>query len=197
MTRMVRCNRAVAGEECYLLHAIIEGCGGPLAKHVTSLSFGGRITDPSRFRGTTICFAILKLFACRPCARGPRRNPNSCRDDCETTNDGVSTKGRVCDALCHDGNPYGMWGCNASGGDYGAFCRTCFYDVEKALDEDTNDERTIMSELVPLCFGVKRWLGVAAFPVPSTHTGVETHSEHSLTAKVIFLTICGSPPLAT
>lgn len=58
--------------------------------------------------------------------------PSSCLDGCEfTSKDG--TKGRVCDASCEDGTPYGTKGCGAKRGKYGPHCRACYHDVELAL----------------------------------------------------------------
>ncbi|CAM9350086.1 unnamed protein product [Scytosiphon promiscuus] len=72
-------------------------------------------------------------------------NDPKCDDDCEFIN-GSGTKGRVCDATCGDGDPYGTMGCNAHSGSYGAYCRACFYDVDTALEHDTRDDRAIMCE---------------------------------------------------
>ena len=52
--------------------------------------------------------------------------------------------GRVCDASCEDGNPYGMLGCDARDGEFGPYCRACFYDTALALAEDSRDDRAIM-----------------------------------------------------
>lgn len=70
--------------------------------------------------------------------------PSSCHETCGTIFDGTVSEGRVCDHTCEDGNPYGTRGCNASGGVYGAHCRSCFYSAEAALAHDTHTERAIM-----------------------------------------------------
>lgn len=67
----------------------------------------------------------------------------SCHDDCETTYTSGRT-GRVCDATCEDGYPYGSLGCGAKEGAYGFNCRACFNDVDDALSYDTHDHRAIM-----------------------------------------------------
>lgn len=64
-------------------------------------------------------------------------------DSCQyTSKDG--TRGRVCDATCESGEPYGSRGCNAKSGIYGPLCRACFNDVDKAMAKDTSDSRAIM-----------------------------------------------------
>ncbi|CAN0334430.1 unnamed protein product, partial [Ectocarpus sp. 12 AP-2014] len=66
-----------------------------------------------------------------------------CLDGCEyTSKDG--TKGRVCDSNCSKGDAYGTLGCGAKSGKYGADCRACYNDVEKARKQDTPGNRAIM-----------------------------------------------------
>lgn len=71
------------------------------------------------------------------------RTFDSCDDGCEYTN-GSGTMGRACDATCEHGDPFGTLGCNAKDGSYGTLCRTCYYDVDTALAQDTRDNRAIM-----------------------------------------------------
>ncbi|CAM9900724.1 unnamed protein product [Ectocarpus fasciculatus] len=63
-----------------------------------------------------------------------------------TSKDG--TKGRVCDANCSSPNVYGTKGCSAKGGIYGDDCRVCYNDVDKALKQDSPDNRAIMCSTV-------------------------------------------------
>ncbi|CAM9712766.1 unnamed protein product [Ectocarpus sp. 4 AP-2014] len=66
-----------------------------------------------------------------------------CMDGCEyTSKDG--TKGRVCDSNCSRGDTYGTLGCDAKSGKYGADCRACYNDIEKARKQDTPGNRAIM-----------------------------------------------------
>ncbi|CAM9443683.1 unnamed protein product, partial [Ectocarpus sp. 8 AP-2014] len=66
-----------------------------------------------------------------------------CMDGCEyTSKDG--TRGRVCDSNCSGGDAYGTLGCGAKNGKYGADCRACYNDVEKARKQDTPENRAIM-----------------------------------------------------
>ena len=67
----------------------------------------------------------------------------SCSDSCPYENND-RTMGRVCDASCEDGNPYGMLGCDARDGEFGPYCRACFYDTAMALAQDSRDDRAIM-----------------------------------------------------
>lgn len=86
---------------------------------------------------------LLTKLTCRP--RGaslPVPSP-SCMDDCiYTSKDG--TRGRVCDATCDDGVPYGTLGCGAKSGIYGPHCRACYNDEDKARKQDSPDNRAIM-----------------------------------------------------
>lgn len=74
------------------------------------------------------------------CARDDTVNNDSrCLDGCEfTTKDGK--KGRVCDASCEEGDPYGTKGCGAKRGKYGAHCRACYHDVKLALLMAVSDD---------------------------------------------------------
>eukprot|EP00903_Cladosiphon_okamuranus_P009984 g9470.t1 len=54
--------------------------------------------------------------------------------------------GRVCDVSCASGDPYGTLGCGARNGKYGPNCRFCYYDVERALENDTPEHRAIMCD---------------------------------------------------
>ncbi len=69
--------------------------------------------------------------------------PPSCMDECTYTSIN-GTRGRVCDATCEDGVPYGTLGCGAKSGIYGPQCRACFNDEEMARKHDTLDNRAIM-----------------------------------------------------
>lgn len=66
-----------------------------------------------------------------------------CSEHCPyTSRDG--TKGRVCDSSCESGDPYGTKGCNARQGRFGLDCRVCYYDVVRAMKNDSGDDRAIM-----------------------------------------------------
>lgn len=69
---------------------------------------------------------------------------NSCDEEgCPyTSKDG--TRGRVCDETCKDGDPYGTLGCRAKKGKYGNYCRACYNDRDKAIENDTADNRAMM-----------------------------------------------------
>ncbi|CAB1119417.1 unnamed protein product [Ectocarpus sp. CCAP 1310/34] len=74
----------------------------------------------------------------------------SCSSRCAyTSKDG--TKGRVCDSNCSSPNVYGTKGCNAKQGIYGADCRVCYNSVDKALKQDSPDNRAIMYDAVVVC----------------------------------------------
>ena len=64
-------------------------------------------------------------------------------DDCPTTYSNGLT-GRVCDESCADGDPYGTNGCSAVDGKYGDYCRTCYFDRDRAISRDDPDDRAIM-----------------------------------------------------
>ncbi|CAM9587062.1 unnamed protein product [Ectocarpus sp. 6 AP-2014] len=70
-----------------------------------------------------------------------------CMDGCEyTSKDG--TRGRVCDSNCSSPSVYGTLGCGAKSGKYGADCRACYNDFEKARNQDTPEDRAIMCSTV-------------------------------------------------
>eukprot|EP00904_Undaria_pinnatifida_P010718 jgi/Undpi1/6777/HiC_scaffold_21.g09255.m2 len=64
-------------------------------------------------------------------------------DECPITYSNGLT-GRVCDESCADGDPYGTNGCSAVDGKYGDYCRTCYFDRDRAVSRDDPDDRAIM-----------------------------------------------------
>ncbi|CAN0343563.1 unnamed protein product [Ectocarpus sp. 12 AP-2014] len=71
----------------------------------------------------------------------------ACSSRCAyTSKDG--TKGRVCDSNCSSPNVYGTKGCGAKQGIYGADCRVCYNNVDRALKQDSPDNRAIMCSTV-------------------------------------------------
>ena len=67
----------------------------------------------------------------------------SCLDGCTyTSTDGTS--GRVCDASCQNGVPFGLFGCSTNDGEYGADCRACYIDTVKAMSQMDKGDTVIM-----------------------------------------------------
>ena len=65
------------------------------------------------------------------------------QDDCPAAfKSGLA--GRVCDESCSDGDPYGTNGCGAADGAFGDYCRYCYYDRDKALENHDVDDPAIM-----------------------------------------------------
>ncbi|CAM9900657.1 unnamed protein product, partial [Ectocarpus fasciculatus] len=86
------------------------------------------------------------------------KNRNDSSDDSSSSDTGCSsrcaytskdgTRGRVCDPNCSSPNVYGTKGCAAKGGIYGDDCRVCYNDVDRALKQDSPDNRAIMCSTV-------------------------------------------------
>ena len=85
------------------------------------------IVYPAFFRATPVSIAV-----------------GSCDDDDCPAVDADGITGRVCDDSCEDGVPYGTLGCEANDGDFGNFCRVCYFDDAAAIAVDSADERAIM-----------------------------------------------------
>lgn len=66
-----------------------------------------------------------------------------CTSSCEYVS-GSGDRGRKCDDSCEDGEPYGTNGCGAKNERFGPCCRVCYYSVEKAINNDSTDNRAIM-----------------------------------------------------
>lgn len=52
--------------------------------------------------------------------------------------------GRTCDMSCEDGDPYGTNGCDTKDGLYGAHCRFCYNDPDRAKKNDNDDGPALM-----------------------------------------------------
>eukprot|EP00752_Nemacystus_decipiens_P001258 g1256.t1 len=118
---------------------------------------------------------------------GSGNDDDGCEDDCDFTG---ATTGRVCDASCEDGDPWGTLGCPVgavygdlgySVTDYGDNCRVCFTDEDTALEYDTADDRAIMcDDLLPVTvyyMGGGRRLSTAQQDVPRVSRMLEKLSE--------------------
>ncbi|CAN0480106.1 unnamed protein product, partial [Ectocarpus sp. 12 AP-2014] len=105
------------------------------------------------------------------------KNRNDSSDDSSSSDPGCSsrcaytskdgTKGRVCDSNCSMPNVYGTKGCNAKQGIYGADCRVCYNNVDRALKQDSPDNRAIMCSTVMPVDAYGRRMSAAEEGLPS------------------------------